>query len=116
MPNVLGGLELAPSPGWFMRAAIASCCATAIAMRAAELDIALSHLEVDAESTSDSRGLLGMGDVPAGPLQVTLSITISAPDATTAEITGLIDYASSHAPVGDALVSSTQLETVVQIV
>lgn len=116
MPKGLGGLEVAPSPGWFMRAAVASCCATAIALRAAELDLALSHLEVRAESTSDGRGMLGMGEVPAGPLQVTLSITVSAPHATTDEVTELINYASLHAPVGDALESSTRIETVVEII
>lgn len=115
MPAGLGGLEVAPSPGWFMRAAVASCCATAIALRAAELDIALSHLEVRAESTSDGRGMLGMGEVAAGPLQVRLLISICAPEATSDEITELINYASLHAPVGDALESSTRVETVVEI-
>ncbi len=116
MPKGLGGLEEAPSPGWFMRAAISSCCATAIAMRSAELDIELAHLEVDAESTSDGRGLLGMGEMRPGPLQLTLSVTISAPHATTAEITKLIEYATDHAPVSDALASVTSIETVVNVI
>ncbi len=58
----------APSPGWLLRAAEASCVATLITMRAAMLGIDLDTLEVTVDSVSDDRGLLGVDDtVPAGP-------------------------------------------------
>lgn len=41
MPAGVGGTASAPSPGWLMRAALASCDATVIAMRAATEGIAL---------------------------------------------------------------------------
>ena len=46
MPPSLGGKGSAPNPGWLLRASLASCNATMIAMRAAQLDITLETLEV----------------------------------------------------------------------
>ena len=46
MTTVLGGAASGPSPGWLLRAALASCTATAIAMRAALRGIELRELEV----------------------------------------------------------------------
>jgi uncharacterized OsmC-like protein len=43
-----------------MRAALASCTGTVIAMRAAKLGIELEKLDVSVESQSDNRGLLGL--------------------------------------------------------
>jgi hypothetical protein len=69
MPAGIGGGASAPTPGWLARAAQASCDATLIAMRAAELGIPLQRLEVTVDSESDDRGILGMDEaIPAGPL------------------------------------------------
>jgi uncharacterized OsmC-like protein len=79
MPTGVGGGSSAPSPGWLARAALASCDATVIAMRAAELGIPLQGLEVTVDSESDDRGLLGMDDaVPAGPLSSRILVRIVA--------------------------------------
>jgi uncharacterized OsmC-like protein len=79
MPTALGGGGSAPSPGWMMRAALANCEAIMIALRAAQLDVELSTLEVRVGSTSDDRGMLGMSDaIPAGPLNMKISIRIGA--------------------------------------
>src|SRR3954464_7058964 len=67
MPVPTGGDASAPNPAWYLRAGMASCAATVIAMRAAKLGIELTHLEVTVESDSDLRGLLGLDDnVSAG--------------------------------------------------
>ena len=50
MPPAMGGAASAPNPGWVLRAALASCTATVIAMRAARLGIDLTALEVTIES------------------------------------------------------------------
>src|SRR4051794_8188613 len=52
VPSV-GGTATAPSPGWLLRAAEASCVATLIAMRAATLGVALDVLEVTVDSESN---------------------------------------------------------------
>ena len=41
MPQAVGGDGSAPSPGWLSRAALATCDATRIALRAAELGMSL---------------------------------------------------------------------------
>jgi uncharacterized OsmC-like protein len=55
VPSV-GGTATAPSPGWLLRPAEASCVVTLIAMRAAMSRIALDTLEVTGDSESDDRG------------------------------------------------------------
>src|SRR5258708_13190079 len=62
MPTAIGGGESAPSPGWLSRAALANCDATVIAMRAAQLSVTLTTLEVTVDSESDDRGLLVLDD------------------------------------------------------
>jgi hypothetical protein len=62
MATSLGGGASAPSPGWLMRAALASCDATIVAMEAARAGIDLTKLAVTVVSESDNRGVLGVGD------------------------------------------------------
>lgn len=103
MPAAIGGNGAAPSPGWYLRAAVSACAATAIAMRAAELCIELSSLEVRVDSTSDDRGLFGVGDAAPGPLAMEMLVEISSPNASERELKELVAYADAHAPVGDAI-------------
>eukprot|EP01034_Spumella_vulgaris_P001684 gene1684-2222_t len=56
MPAEIGGEDGAPTPGWFMRAGLASCAVTRIAMAAAAEGIRLETLEARASSRSDTRG------------------------------------------------------------
>ena len=103
VPSVGGGAS-APSPGWLLRAAEASCVTTLIAMRAATLGIVLDTLEVTVDSVSDDRGLLGIDPtVPAGPLtgRVAVSLTAAGVDATTLD--EVARWGVAHCPVCDAL-------------
>jgi len=52
MPSELGGEGNQVTPGWLLRAALASCLATRIAMEAAARGIVITRLEVIAESRS----------------------------------------------------------------
>ncbi len=71
MPQAVGGGGAAPSPGWLARAAIATCDATRIALRAAEIGIELDALEVVMDSVDDDRGLFGIDkSVRAGSLSI----------------------------------------------
>lgn len=103
MPRPIGGDASAPTPGWYLRAALANCDATMIALRAAQLGIALSELEVTVSSRSDNRGLLGAEDVPAGPLEMQLRVRLAAPGVPAQTLHGLVHWAEAHSPVGDAL-------------
>jgi uncharacterized OsmC-like protein len=104
MPKAVGGGGSAPSPGWLLRAALANCDASVIAMRAAQLGIVLSRLEVTVDSDSDDRGVLGLAEgVPAGPLRVRVLVRIASDFATPAVLHDLVHWAEAHSPVGDAL-------------
>ena len=68
MSKSVGGAASAPSPGWLLRAALAACDATLVAMEAAREGIDLTDLEVSVESESDFRGVLGVDpSVQPGP-------------------------------------------------
>lgn len=103
VPSV-GGTGSAPSPGWLLRAAEASCVATLITMRAATLGIALDALEVTVDSESDDRGLLGIEEaVPAGPLSGRVRVRLGAAGVDAATLDGLARWGVSHCPVCDAV-------------
>lgn len=101
MPPALGGAGTAPNPGWLLRASLASCNATVIAMRAAQLGVTLSTLEVTVQSDSDSRGLLGVDDrVSAGLLSLRTQVKIGAEGATPEQLKAIVQWAEAHSPVG----------------
>jgi hypothetical protein len=59
--------------------ALGSCAATTLAMRAAAEGVPLARVEVVVSSESDHRGLLGIGQVAAGPLELRLRYRLEAP-------------------------------------
>lgn len=102
MVTAVGGNGSAPSPGWLFRAAYASCAATLIAMRAAEQGIELGGLEVDVDSESDDRGILGVTqEVPAGPASMRISVRVG-PGASDAA-RDIVEWGLQHCPVDDAV-------------
>lgn len=115
MPQAIGGGGAAPSPGWLLRAALANCDATVIAMRAAQLGVALTTLQVVVDSVSDDRGLLGMDDaIPAGPLSMRVRVRIGANGVASERLHEIVEWAEAHSPVGDAtrraIPSTTEIE------
>jgi len=101
MPPGMGGGGSGPNPGWFMRAALASCNATGIAMRAAKVGVNLTNLEVSVSSETDSRGMLGLDEsVSAGMQPLRMHVKISAPGTSAEELRNLVHWVCSHSPVG----------------
>jgi len=100
----VGGGSTAPSPGWFTRAGHASCEATLITMRAAELGIPLQRVEVLVDSESDGRGILAMDDeVPAGPLSSRTRVRITAEGVDPQVLHELVEWADRYSPISDAI-------------
>jgi uncharacterized OsmC-like protein len=103
MPQAIGGGGTAPSPGWLSRAALASCDATRIALRAAELGISLDTLEVITDSVDDDRGLFGIDQsVRAGSLSLRTRVKIGAAGVSEKILWEIVDYAVTHSPVADS--------------
>ena len=104
MPTELGGTGDRVTPGWMMRAGLAACTATVVAMKAAAQGIRLASLEVDVGSRSDTRGLLGMEDadgrpVDAGSRDVTMHVRLAAPGVAAERLRALGDESCRCSPV-----------------
>jgi uncharacterized OsmC-like protein len=100
MPPTMGGAASAPAPGWLLRASLASCTATTIAMRAAKLGVELTTLEVTAESYSDHRGLLGIDDrISAALSPIAVRVRIGARDASVGQLRELAEWGDRHSPI-----------------
>lgn len=83
-PTSVGGSGSAPSPGWFLRAAEASCVAALVVMRAASVGLTAIRVEVTVDSISDDRGILGLDDaITAGPASTRVAICASGVDPAT---------------------------------
>jgi uncharacterized OsmC-like protein len=110
----VGGTASAPSPGWLLRAAEASCVATLIAMRAAMLGVAVEALEVTVDSESDDLGILGIDpSVPAGPLSVRVAVRLRASGTDAAVLEDIARWGIDHCPVHDALERAIPLTSTV---
>ena len=104
MPAAVGGAASAMSPGWAFRAALAACVVSLAAMRAAQQGIDGFGCQVDVDSESDDRGILGLDqDVPAGSLAVRIRLRMTAPGLDRARLEELAAWAVAHCPVSDAV-------------
>lgn len=104
MPAAVGGGGSAPSPGWYLRAATAACVASLAVMRAAQLGIAGFGCEVEVDSESDDRGILGLDDqVPAGPLSTRIVLRLTAAPGDRDRLRAVGEWAVAHCPVSDAV-------------
>lgn len=121
LPAEIGGGGTAVTPGWHLRAGLASCVTTRIAMAAAVEGVQLSELEVVATSQSDVRGLLAMSDpdggrVSAGPRDVQLHVKITAADGTSTErLRSLVERSHGCSPVSCAVQDATPIELRIEV-
>ena len=104
MPAGIGGTASAPSPGWFLRAAIASCVASLIVIRAAARGFEIGPVEVEVDSESDDRGILGLDPtIPAGALAARIAVSLTAPELDDESRAELVSWAVAHCPVSDSV-------------
>jgi len=103
MARSVGGAGTAPSPGWLLRAAQASCLATFIALRAAHEGLDVTGVEVIVDSESDDRGTLGLDDsLPAGPISSRARVHIESA-VPRDQLEAIVRWADKHCPVQDAV-------------
>ena len=104
MPAAVGGAGSAPSPGWFLRAAVAACVASLATMRAAQLGLDGFSCEVEVDSESDDRGILGLdASVPGGPLSMRIGLRMRAEGVGLETLEEVAVWAVEHCPVSDAV-------------
>jgi uncharacterized OsmC-like protein len=117
MPPAVGGTASAPAPGWLLRASLASCTATTIAMRAAKVGVSLTSLEVTVESSSDNRGMLGLDDkISAGLSPITTRVRIGAISVAADQLRELAAWGDQHSPIACTTRSSCDCSLEVEIV
>jgi uncharacterized OsmC-like protein len=110
MPPGIGGTATAPSPGWMVRAAAAACVASLVAIRAAALQVEVRSIDVEVDSESDDRGILGLDpSVPAGALSMKIVVEIDAQGLDEAATESLIAWAVEHCPVTDTIARAVPL-------
>lgn len=76
MPKPLGGEGSAPTPGFFIRAGLASCVAIGIKLAATREGLRLETIDVDVDMDFDDGALLGVGSNSAAPLETRFTITL----------------------------------------
>ena len=104
MPPAVGGAGSAPSPGWFLRAAVAACVTSLATMRAAHLGLTGFVCEVEVDSESDDRGILGLDpSVPGGPLSLRIGLRLAADGQGLDRLEEIAVWAVDHCPVSDAV-------------
>jgi uncharacterized OsmC-like protein len=104
MPAAVGGGGSNASPGWFLRASVAACVASLATMRAAELGLQGFSCEVDVDSESDDRGILGLDpSVPGGPLSMRVRLRLHADGLGLERLEEIAVWAVEHCPVSDAV-------------
>ena len=115
MPSAVGGGGSSASPGWFLRASVAACVASLATMRAAQLGIDGFSCEVDVDSESDDRGILGIDpDVVAGPLSTRVVVRLGSTELPSDAVEAIVRWAVDHGPVTEATIRAVPLEIVIE--
>jgi uncharacterized OsmC-like protein len=115
MPTDVGGSGSANSPGWHLRAALASCDATLLAIRAARAGVDLEHIEVRVEASSDGRGMFLDDGISAGSSDMCIYFRIESSSASREQIEALIAWVEEHSPVGTDVTRAVALRCEIEI-
>jgi uncharacterized OsmC-like protein len=117
MPTSMGGEGSSPNPGWFFRAALAACCTTMVASRAAQQGIEVTELEVKVTGEGNHRGMLGIDDnISAGHSRLRTDVRIAARNASAQELRELVTWADEHSPVGRTVRDAPKNTLTIEIV
>ena len=115
MPESIGGTATANSPGWLSRAAIASCDATLLAIRAARTGIELDSIEVSVDAMSDGRGMFLDEGISPGSTEVRIHFRICAKDVSRAQLQELVDWVVEHSPVGTDIAQAVDVSVELEL-
>lgn len=116
LKKALGGSDSAPSPGWYLRAAMASCTAINIAMRAARLGIVLRDLEVSVTARLDYRGLFGLAAMSCALSDLRMQVKIGADGVSAQQLHELVEWSDARSPVGCTVREGPQIDLKIDIV
>lgn len=116
MPEQAGGNAAGPTPGVFGRAALGSCLAIGYKMKACQMGLPITSLEVEVQADYDDGALFGTAEnIPPGYLEVRYTVTVDS-DAPEEAILKMLDEADQHSPYLDVFSRSQSCKRKVQIV
>jgi uncharacterized OsmC-like protein len=115
MPVAVGGGASANSPGWHLRAALASCDATLLAMRAARLGLQLERIEVRVEASSDGRGMFLDEGINPGSTDMRLLFRIGRGNASVEQVHELVHWVEEHSPVGNDVTRAVSVASEIEV-
>jgi uncharacterized OsmC-like protein len=115
MPAHIGGGDTANSPGWHLRAALASCDATLLAIRAARLGLQLDSIEVRVEASSDGRGMFLDEGISPGSSAMHLFFKIGASGVSREKIEALVHWVEEHSPVGADITRAVDVQSTIEV-
>ncbi len=116
MSEAVGGTATANSPSWLSRAAIASCDATLLTMRAARKGIKLDTVEVNVDTMSDGRGLFLDEGVSPGSSEVRIHFKVGAKGISPEQLQELVDWVVTHSPVGSDIARAVDVSVNLEVV
>ena len=116
MPPSVGGDASANSPGWMLRAALASCDATLLAMRAARQGLQLERIEVTVEASSDGRGMFLDEGINPGSADMCLRFRIAPGNASAEQVRALVHWVETHSPVANDIIRAVTVRSEIEIV
>lgn len=90
MPEIMGGGNAGPTPGFYARAGIAGCVSIGIKEAAILAGLVFDKITVDIETDFDDGAAFGLGTASAAPLETRLAIRIET-DVPEAKVSALID-------------------------
>ena len=97
MPEIMGGENAGPTPGFYARAGIAGCVSMGIKQAAILAKLDFKKVTVDIETDFDDGAMFGLGSASAAPLVTRLAIAIET-DLPEAEVAALVDDALRKDP------------------
>jgi uncharacterized OsmC-like protein len=98
-PPVLLGDNEGANPVEFLLHALAGCVTTTTVLHASARGIEIESLSTRLVGDLDIRGLLALGDVPAGYQGIRIEMDIKAKNASDEELDDLLQVAQAHSPV-----------------
>lgn len=120
MPKGIGGVGLRPSPGRLYRASLASCDATLLALRAAQIGLNLTTLEVTVEGDPDDTSMLGFlgidENIPPGEHGLVTHFRLGSDSTSAEKLRELAEWVVAHSPVGDSVRRAIPSKTEIEII
>ena len=92
MPEIMGGDDNGPTPGFYARAGIAGCVSIGIKQTAINSGAVFDSVIVDIETDFNDGALMGLGDASAAPLETRLTIRIRT-NLPAPEVSALVEKA-----------------------